>query len=458
MQPGKIDLRGIGLNHEGRAMSVQIGGASALPQAADGRRLSSADHAVISVLWLALYAQWLSIMPIVLPDQVAGIVGTDNPDTAGIVGSIAAAGAAVALLVAPIAGALSDRSRSPRGRRRPLLISGMILSSIALVPLALLARGSNILLYGAAILNLQLWWNWAAGAYAGLVPDVVPPEQQARTSGWLNVMTIVGTILGNGLVWALYRPGRVWALIGAFAALNLAALALTLCRVREPVPRGISKPFDWRTFVTAFFLDPRSNANLYWVLLTRLLANMGIWSVFTFLLFYLQSVVGLSRDAAVNVLPALLGAGTLAAIPASLAGVRLAERYGIVRLVRISSWIMAGAVACFALVAMHPNLWVVALLALVFGAANGAYGAVDWALALKVLPAAQNAGKDMGIWHVSMVLPQIIGPAVMGWLITAIEHHGSARLAYAAAFAVAALWFTVAAHLVKKVRPTAGGK
>lgn len=423
-----------------------------------GRQLSTADHAAISVLWLALYAQWLSIMPIMLPDQVAGIVGGDNPDIAGIVGSITAAGAAVALVVTPIAGALSDRARSPQGRRRPFLISGVILSSIALVPLAPLARENSVLLYAAAILNLQLWWNWTAGAYAGLVPDVVPAKQQARSSGWLNIMTIVGTVLGNGLLWALYRPGQAWPLIGAFIWLNVVALILTLYRVHEPVPRGASEAFDWRAFVRTFFLDPRTNANLYWVLLTRLLVNMGIWSVFTFLLFYLQSVIGLSRPAAVNLLPALLGAGTIAAIPASMVGVRLAERYGIVRLVRISSWTMAGAVSCFALVAVHPNMPVVALLTVMFAAANGAYGAVDWALALKVLPRRDNAGKDMGIWHISMVLPQIIGPSVMGWLITAIEHNSSARLAYAVAFAVAALWFTLAAHLVNQVRLTDSGK
>lgn len=107
--------------------------------------------------------------------------------------------------------------------------------------------------------------------------------------------------------------------------------------------------------------------------------------------------------------------------------------------------------ACFALIAVNPNLPLVVALTVAFGAATGAYGAVDWALALKALPARQDAGKDMGIWHVSMVLPQIIGPAVMGWLITGIEKAGSARLAYALAFVIAALWFTLAAVLVQRV-------
>jgi MFS family permease len=422
------------------------------------RLLSGTDHLLISALWLALYTQWLSILPVVLPDQVATIVGSDNSDKAGIAGTIAAAGAVMSLFVTPIVGALSDRLRAPSGRRRPFLITGTVLSCAALVPLAFFARGSSLVLYTLAILNLQIWWNWTAGAYAGLIPDIVPAELQPRASGWLNVMTIIGTILGNVLVWTLYRSDQMLPLIGVFMALNLGCLVLTLRGAREPPAAGATSAFDLRAFVRSFFLDPRANANIYWVLITRLFANMGIWSVFTFLLFYIESVLGLGSHAAVKLLSTLLGAGAIVAIPASVIGVRLAERHGIARLVRITSWIMAAAISCFALIAFNPNLALVAALTVVFGAANGAYGAVDWALALKVLPAGRDAGKDMGIWHVSMVVPQIIGPATMGWVITVIDKAASARFAYAAAFGVAAVWFALAAVLVTRVRLENTGK
>src|ERR1700681_2339881 len=257
------------------------------------RQLSAADHMLISALWLALYTQWLSILPVVLPDQVATIVGSDNADKAGIAGTIAAAGAVMSLFVTPIAGALSDRLRAPSGRRRRFLITGTGLSCAALVPLAFFARGSSLVLYTLVILNLQIWWNWTAGAHAGPIPDIVPAELQPRASGWLNVMTIIGTILGNVLVWTLYRSDRMLPLIGVFMALNLGCLVLTLRGARETPAAGATSAFDLRAFVRSFFLDPRANANIYWVLITRLFANMGIWSVFTFLLFYIESVLGL---------------------------------------------------------------------------------------------------------------------------------------------------------------------
>ncbi|MGH7062488.1 MAG: hypothetical protein ACREET_00265, partial [Stellaceae bacterium] len=82
----------------------------------------------------------------------------------------------------------------------------------------------------------------------------------------------------------------------------------------------------------------------------------------------------------------------------------------------------------------------------------GAYQAVDWALALRVLPQSETAGKDMGIWHVALVLPQVLGPALTGWIITGARLAVSARFAYSLAFAIAALWFSLSAILVARVR------
>ena len=146
-------------------------------------------QAQISLLWLAFNAQWLTILPILIPDQVTAILGASAANREGVTGTIAALGAFVALLVAPLAGALSDRSGSARGRRRLFLIVGIAGSCAALALLIPFGPGSSIVLYGLAILHLQFWWNWAAGPYAGLIPDVMPPSQQAGASAWLNVMS-----------------------------------------------------------------------------------------------------------------------------------------------------------------------------------------------------------------------------------------------------------------------------
>ena len=147
-------------------------------------------------------------------------------------------------------------------------------------------------------------------------------------------------------------------------------------------------------FLRQFYVDPRAHANFYWVLVTRLLGNMGIWSVFTFLLFYFKDVIGVAE-------PAQRAAGAARyrcrlAVPASIIGVRLAAHYGLVRITQITSWIMA--VCCISLRAdrILPKSCADRSVILIYAAAFGAYQAVDSALALKVLPSAEAAGKDMG--------------------------------------------------------------
>jgi len=408
------------------------------------------DHVLLSLLWFAFYAQWLTVVPILVPDQVATILGADASQKEGLSGSVVAAGAAVALLVAPLAGALSDRRRSLHGRRRPFLILGMAGTCLALLAMVPFAPGSSLLLYTAAFLNLQFWWNWAAGPYAGLIPDVVPEAARATASAWMNVMSVFGSISGNLLIALFYAPGRPATVVAMLVVINLACLALTLRFVREPPATAVAPPFALGDFLRSFYLDPRAHGNFYWVLITRLAGNMGVWSIFTFLLFYLRDVIGIAK--AETVLPVLLGVGAVVAVPASMIGAWLADRYGLVRIVSTTSWIMAAAATSYVLVAFAPNLMLVAPIVVVFAASYGAYQAVDWALALAVLPSGETAGKDMGIWHIAMVLPQIVGPALTGWIISGAKHAVSDAFAYTVAFGIAALWFVLSAALVARVR------
>ena len=409
-----------------------------------------ADQIFVSLLWFALFANWLTVVPVIFPDQIATILGPDAAQKEGLTGTIHAIGALVALIVAPVAGALSDRARNPKGRRRRYLIAGIIGTSVSLALLIPFGAGSSILLYALAILNLQFWWNWVCGPYAGLIPDVVPRRDQASASAWMNIMSILGTFTGNGIAFLLFVHGRPAAAIIGLIAVNLACLALTLKCVREPPPGGTEDPFELGPFLRSFWLSPNAHRNFYWVLITRLFANLGVWSVLTFLAFYLRDVVGLNEPD--TVLPMLLGLGALLGIPVSLAGARLAERYGIVAIVRATGWMMAAAALGAVLIGFYPRIPLIAPVFLVFFAGWGAYQAVDWALALRVMPQSETTGKDMGIWHIALVLPQILGPAVTGWIITGAKLAVSPRFAYSLAFAIAALWFVLSAVLVARVR------
>jgi len=405
----------------------------------------------ISALWLAWYAQWIPITSTVLPGQVQTLLGAGDKHVEAVAGAIVGAGGFVALLLTPIAGALSDGARSRFGRRRPFLAVGVIASCFALVGLFLAADHGGLAIYALAYINLQVWWNWAAGPAAGFIPDVVPPAQQASASGWTNALGVAGVVIGSVLVGQLYAAGQNALLVAALIAINLVCLALALT-VREPPATGARVTRSLTAFLRSFFLSPKTHPNFYLVLGTRFLSNMGIWSVQTFLLLYLESVLGLGAAPATSLWSTLLAVGALLAIPASFAGAWLVGRTGLVAAVQIASWAMAAATAAYVLIAAHPSVALIVPAVVVFGIGNGAYGTVDWLLALRVLPRGQDAGKDFGVWHVCMVAPQMIAPPVTGLLISWILGFGSAKLAYEVAFAIGALWFVLAAALVARVK------
>src|SRR5262249_35187904 len=96
----------------------------------DARSPSTLDQIFVALLWFAFFAQWMTVVPIIVPQQVQTILGPGNALKEGLSGTILAAGAFVSLVVTPLAGALSDRRRAPK--RRPYLVTGILGSSLCL--------------------------------------------------------------------------------------------------------------------------------------------------------------------------------------------------------------------------------------------------------------------------------------------------------------------------------------
>src|SRR5262245_10623774 len=99
--------------------------ADTITSVAPKRRLTTLDQFFISCFWLAYNIHWGALIAIVLPNQIAAIVGDANKEFYN--GLIPALGAVVSLLITPVAGAFSDRSRNRFGRRRPFMTVGTLI-------------------------------------------------------------------------------------------------------------------------------------------------------------------------------------------------------------------------------------------------------------------------------------------------------------------------------------------
>jgi len=402
-------------------------------------RLTAGEHIALAAPWFAYNAQWGALLPIVIPAQIAAFAPQHKELALGLVMD---AGALIALVATPLAGAWSDRA----GDRRAFVGAGAAVSVLALLALGFGGTRVPLTAFAGAVLVLQLATNVWAGPYAATIPDRVPRAQRGVASAWMMVATVLGIVAGSAACGTLVQRGAYVAAYACIAGTVAGATAIAFAAVYRG-GRAVTSPR--RATARRFFPSPRAHRAFYVVLATRALVTMGIYSVYEFFLYFLGDVVRVPHPIANGSL--LLGAAALAGIPGALLAGRAGDRTGPLPIVVGASWAMAALALAFAVLVFHPSWTATIVLALLYGGASCAYQAVDWALAVHVLPAREDAGKDMGIWHVSFVLPQLIAPGITGAVIAACKPV-SLAFGYAIAFGLAALWFALGAVFVARLR------
>ncbi len=336
-------------------------------------------------------------------------------------------------IVQPLVGAISDRTRTRIGRRRPFFILGTSLTAAALLYLS----GFPPLVPMLAVLSVNAFFlNVAVDPYLALMADIVPPEQRGRVGIVLSIFNMLGQIVATLLgvfLWS-YSPELVFA----FVALTLVVgFTITTLGVREPehppAPRERLR-LDVAGYVRGLLLFPELlkyvfAAAFFW---------LGTGGVLPYLTRFGVHVLGTAEgEAFVLFLPALFGT-IVGSIPAGY----LADRRG-------KKPVLATGVLLFgvlALVGSQVQSVPQALAAMaVIGLANGVWTTLAVPLLVDLVPverAAEMTGLGSAVW--SLVQP--IGALVAGLLIDATG-------TYRTSFIGAAGFVFVSFLLLLTVRP-----
>src|SRR6478672_12096455 len=127
-------------------------------------------------LFVSVYLIVGAIPGVLLPLQVAGI---DEANKVGNLALITGIGAIVAMIASPIAGLISDRTRSRFGRRAPWLVVGALTTGLTLVGMSF-ANGVVQLVIGWSI--AQLFLNVLISPLSAIMPDRVPAPRRGAFS------------------------------------------------------------------------------------------------------------------------------------------------------------------------------------------------------------------------------------------------------------------------------------
>jgi len=133
-------------------------------------------------------------------------------------------------LVSPVVGRLSDRVRTPLGKRRPFFLVGIPLMAAALVLLGL--RPPFALMLGTVLVAGGFLFI-ALGPYQALMADITPIAQRGTVGSFVALAGLVGAALVSVLA-ALFWEGHSAIVFFLTAGVLLVSFALTFWTVREP--------------------------------------------------------------------------------------------------------------------------------------------------------------------------------------------------------------------------------
>lgn len=360
------------------------------------------NHARLASYWFGNNFHWGAMLLIMLPGDVARIV----PDRrAWISALLNALGAAFALAVPLVSGALSDRSRNRIGRRRPFMAWGNAINVIGLMLMAAGAASLNLWLYGGGFMVVQFGNNLALGSYMGIMPDLVVKDERGMASGFMALMSQVGTLAGSVCIGMLLGGQSPWIRYGMLAAVLTASVAIGWNAMDERPLEEKPGRMDWSHWLKSIWISPREHPDFFWVWITRFLVMLGFYAVVPQVKFYLVDVARVPVAEVDSKAPLVLGLILLISSFSGLYGGALSDRIGRKRVVYWANGMIAVVALGFI---FARNLETALAVGALFGLGYGAYISVDYALGNEVLPDQSHAGKDMAVWHIAMTLPQIV--------------------------------------------------
>jgi MFS family permease len=144
---------------------------------------------------------------------------------------------------------------------------------------------------------------------------------------------------------------------------------------------------------------------------------MGGAAVLNFVYLYLADSHGLSQQEAGAAFLQMLGAATVASLLSIIPASRLSDRIG--RKPVIYGCSVLGMLG-LALIALAPNVLTATIGAAIFGASQGTFLSVDWALMTDIIPKA-SSGRYMGISNVVTASSTTLAVIIGGPLIDALN-------------------------------------
>ncbi|WP_051389020.1 MFS transporter [Arthrobacter sp. 35W] len=369
--------------------------------------------ATIAPATFSISLVWGAVPSILLALQVQQAFGEEAK--VAVLALVTTIGAIAAMLAQPIAGALSDRTRSRFGKRAPWIVAGSLCGGLALVGMAF---ANNLAFLIVAWVMVQIGYNFAQGPLSAIMPDRVPRSVRGTFAAVLGLGSMFGSLGGQIFAASLSKNiPAAYLLLAGFAV-----IVLTLFVVFNPdrsSKDAAVEPFILRNFAQTFWVSPIKHPDFFWAFTSRMLTYVGYFVVIGYKLYILQDYLGLGQDA-IGLIPALGLISLAGLLVSTLAAGRLSDRMERRKPFVFASGLIVATALFIPLVL--PTVAGMLIMAGLAGFGFGCFQAVDAALISEVLPSDRSFAKDLGVVNIAVTLPQILAPAVAGAIVLAFGY------------------------------------
>lgn len=354
--------------------------------------------------------------------------------------------------VQPTVGSISDYASTRWGRRKPFIVAGALFDALFLIGIA---TANSLMAIASFVVLLSLSTNVARGPFQGYVPDLVPDRQVGLASSMVGLMQVIGNVLGFGLAALANTRGNVGIAILAIAAVEFATMLSVVLRVPNGPP---PKPRNGRSWLSiaaeTWGTDILRERSYIWLLASRLFILMGGAAVLNFVFLYLSDTHRLTQEQSGGAFLQMLGAAFIASLLSIVPASRLSDRIG--RKPVIYGCTALGIIGV-GVIAIAPSIPVATIGATVFGASQGTFLAVDWALMTDIIPRA-SSGRYMGLSNVVTASSTTIAVAIGGPVIDSLNRAYGTGSGERIEVALGIIYFACGALALRPVREPPRGQ
>lgn len=397
--------------------------------------------ASLAVVFFVLLTLYVAVLQVLLPNQIQNLDPAAKETNLGV---IFAATSIFSTTITPLSGALSDRTRTPFGRRTPWIVLGATIGGIAIV---LVPYGTNLVRITAIWLVASISLNSMQTPITTAIAERFNANVRGVASGIVGAAMTAGVSAGTIYGGLLAQNLRLaYLLLGVSIAVSCWLFVLLNPEPKTQYPPPA--PFKLGSFLAGFWVDPKKHPDFAWAFAGRFTIYMGYQAIVTYLLYILQGYIGLTQAEANQTIARLASITFVALVFAGVASGWLSDLMGRRKpLVFIAGLFMAAAVAAPLIAPSIPGVVVYAVL---IGLGYGAFMSVDLALMTQVLPERKGAedatGKDLGILATAINVPQILSPVLSATLLHATHNN------YALLFVAAGAFVFAGAFLILPIR------